>query len=68
MTLFAPVNEAFAELPGFAMEWLLGNPEVLTGLLLLHVVKGAFGSADPEQHGYGGRAERLRERNGRDGQ
>ncbi len=46
MTLFAPVNEAFAELPGFAMEWLPGNPEVLTELLLLHVVEGAFGSAD----------------------
>ena len=46
MTLFAPVNEAFAELPGFAVEWLLGNPEVLTELLLLHVVEGAFGNAD----------------------
>ena len=46
ITLFAPVNEAFAELPGFAVEWLLGNPEVLTGLLLLHVVEGAHGSAD----------------------
>ena len=46
ITLFAPVNEAFAELPGFAVEWLLGNPEVLTGLLLLHVVEGAYGSAD----------------------
>ena len=46
MTLFAPVNEAFAELPGFAVEWLLGNPEVLTELLMLHVVEGAYGSAD----------------------
>ena len=46
ITLFAPVNEAFAELPGFAVEWLAGNPEVLTELLLLHVVEGAHGSAD----------------------
>ena len=46
ITLFAPVNEAFAGLPGFAVAWLAGNPEVLTELLLLHVVEGAHGSAD----------------------
>ena len=46
ITLFAPVNEAFAELPVFAVEWLPGNPELLIELLLLHVVEGAFGSAD----------------------
>lgn len=46
MTLFAPVNEAFAELPGFALDWLLANPEVLTGVLLLHVADGTYSSAD----------------------
>ncbi len=46
MTLFAPINEAFAELPGFALDWLLANPEVLSKVLLLHVAHGAYGSAD----------------------
>jgi len=46
LTLFAPVNEAFAELPDFALAWLRDNPDTLAGLLLLHVVDGAWGSAD----------------------
>lgn len=46
MTLFAPVNEAFAELPDFALAWLQDNPDTLAGLLLLHVVDGAYASAD----------------------
>ena len=46
MTLFAPVNEAFAELPGFVLEWLRGNPAALAAVLQRHVVAGTYGSAD----------------------
>ena len=46
MTLFAPVDEAFAELPGFVLAWLQDNPAALGELLLLHVVEGAWASAD----------------------
>ncbi len=46
ITLFAPLDEAFAELPGFALAWLQDSPAMLTELLLQHVVEGAWGSAD----------------------
>ena len=44
MTLFAPVNGAFAELPDFVSAWLLDHPDVLDELLRLHVVDGANGA------------------------
>ncbi len=46
LSLFAPVNEAFAELPDFVLDWLLNNPAALNGLLRLHVVEGAYTGAE----------------------
>ena len=45
-TVFAPTNEAFAALPGFAVEFLLANPDVLTSVLTYHVVPAAVMSMD----------------------
>jgi uncharacterized surface protein with fasciclin (FAS1) repeats len=40
-TVFAPTNEAFAQIPPGVLNFLLANPEALTGVLLYHVVPGA---------------------------
>ena len=45
-TVFAPTNEAFAELPQFAVDYLLANPDTLTSVLNYHVVDGTVMSAD----------------------
>ena len=45
-TVFAPTNEAFADLPQFAVDYLLANPDALTSVLTYHVVDGAVMSAD----------------------
>ena len=45
LTLYAPVDEAFDDLPGFALEWLLNNPEQLAALLALHVAGGELRGA-----------------------
>jgi transforming growth factor-beta-induced protein len=37
-TVFAPVNDAFAELPGYVATALENEPELLTDILLYHVV------------------------------
>ncbi len=45
-TVFAPTNEAFEALPEGALEALLADPEVLTDVLLYHVVEGKAMAAD----------------------
>ena len=45
-TVFAPTDEAFAKLPGGALDSLLKNPEALKGVLLFHVVPGKVMAAD----------------------
>jgi uncharacterized surface protein with fasciclin (FAS1) repeats len=40
-TVFAPTNEAFAQIPSGVLNFLLANPEALTDVLLYHVVPGA---------------------------
>jgi phosphate binding protein len=45
-TVFAPTNEAFAELPQVALDYLGAHPDVLTRVLTYHVVGGAVMSAD----------------------
>jgi len=39
-TVFAPTNEAFAKLPAKFLEYLLNNTDLLTQVLLFHVVSG----------------------------
>jgi uncharacterized surface protein with fasciclin (FAS1) repeats len=39
-TLFAPTDEAFAKLPPETVDFLINNPDVLTEVLLYHVVDG----------------------------
>lgn len=49
LTVFAPTNEAFAatlEELGLTAEAVLGDPELLTNVLLYHVVDGAVFAAD----------------------
>jgi uncharacterized surface protein with fasciclin (FAS1) repeats len=47
-TVFAPVNDAFANLPEGTVEYLLKteNKEALTAILTYHVVAGEFKAAD----------------------
>lgn len=45
MTLYAPVNEAFADLPAFVPAWLLEHPAALGELLRFHVVAREPGNA-----------------------
>src|SRR5690606_33054767 len=45
-TLFAPTDDAFAALPQPVIEYLQGNPDLLTQVLSYHVVDGAIRSAD----------------------
>jgi transforming growth factor-beta-induced protein len=39
-TIFAPTDDAFAKLPQETVDFLLANPDVLTEVLLYHVVDG----------------------------
>src|SRR5512142_2676652 len=45
-TVFAPTDEAFAELPAGTVESLLADPAQLTGVLTYHVVRGRVTAAD----------------------
>ena len=45
-TLFAPTDDAFAELPDGTVESLLGNPKELAKVLKYHLVKGNVFSPD----------------------
>jgi uncharacterized surface protein with fasciclin (FAS1) repeats len=45
-TVFAPTNEAFAELPEGTLEALLEDPEALTNILLYHVAAGELLAAE----------------------
>jgi len=45
-TVFAPTNDAFAALPEGAQDALAENPELLTDILLYHVVPGFYSSED----------------------
>jgi uncharacterized surface protein with fasciclin (FAS1) repeats len=45
-TLFAPTDDAFAELPDGTLEELLADPAQLESLLLYHVVPGEYPAAD----------------------
>ncbi len=46
ITVFAPTNDAFADVPKAALDALLANPEQLTQVLLYHVVSGEAMSVD----------------------
>lgn len=45
-TVFAPTDDAFAKLPGWAVEYLSSNPEALTMALTYHVLPQEAMSAD----------------------
>jgi phosphate transport system substrate-binding protein len=45
-TVFAPTNEAFAELPQFVIDYLGNHPDLLTRVLTYHVVPGQVMAAD----------------------
>ncbi|MCB0150990.1 MAG: fasciclin domain-containing protein, partial [Caldilineaceae bacterium] len=45
-TLFAPTNDAFADIPQAALDAVLADPEMLTQILLYHAVSGKVMSAD----------------------
>ncbi|MCE2489149.1 MAG: substrate-binding domain-containing protein [Anaerolineae bacterium] len=50
LTLYAPVDEAFAALPDFAVDWLLNNPDRLAAVINQHLtgdMTGANAVADP---------------------
>ncbi|MDD9955294.1 MAG: substrate-binding domain-containing protein [Anaerolineaceae bacterium] len=50
LTLYAPVNEAFAALPDFALNWLLENPDQLSAVIGEHLngdMTDAVAVADP---------------------
>lgn len=46
ITVYAPSNEALAEVPAIAVNYLVANPEVLTAVLTNHVVEGSVAAAD----------------------
>ena len=46
VTLFAPTNDAFADIPSDVLDAVLADPEQLTQLLLYHAVAGKVMSAD----------------------
>jgi uncharacterized surface protein with fasciclin (FAS1) repeats len=48
-TVFAPTDEAFANLPPGTIDSLLANPDVLSQILLYHVVPGAVTASDVVQ-------------------
>ncbi len=41
LTVFAPTDDAFAALPAGVVDYLLANPDLLSQVLLYHVVEGA---------------------------
>jgi len=45
-TVFAPTNDAFANLPAYVAAVLGNNPDLLTDILLYHVVPGELSAAD----------------------
>jgi phosphate binding protein len=45
-TVFAPTNDAFAAIPGFVVDYLLADTDVLTQILTYHVVAGKVMSSD----------------------
>ncbi len=45
-TVFAPTNDAFAELPEAVVNYVVSNPDVLTSILTYHVVAGKVMSTD----------------------
>lgn len=45
-TIFAPTNDAFAEIPEEDLAAILADTELLTGILTFHVVAGSLGIAD----------------------
>lgn len=45
-TVFAPTNDAFAALPGFVVEFVTGDTDLLTTVLTYHVVDGVVMSGD----------------------
>jgi uncharacterized surface protein with fasciclin (FAS1) repeats len=45
-TVFAPTNDAFKKLPGFVGNALAEKPELLTDILLYHVVEGDLDSSE----------------------
>lgn len=45
-TVFAPTNDAFADLPDYLTNTLASEPDLLTDILLYHVVPGEFFSGD----------------------
>jgi transforming growth factor-beta-induced protein len=48
LTVLAPTNEAFASIPKDIQQCLQQNPEVLTQLILYHILPGNFAKADLE--------------------
>ncbi len=46
LTVFAPTNDAFARMPQFVSRALERNPELVTDVLLYHVVPGALLAED----------------------
>ena len=46
LTVFAPTDAAFAELPQVVIDYLLAHPDLLTQVLLYHVVDGRVTSDD----------------------
>ncbi|MFZ0010989.1 MAG: fasciclin domain-containing protein, partial [Halobacteriota archaeon] len=46
LTIFAPDNEAFSNVPAGTLDSLLNNKEQLTGVLTYHVVAGKHFAAD----------------------
>lgn len=45
-TVFAPTNDAFAQLPSSVVNYIVSNPDVLTAILTYHVVPGKVMSTD----------------------
>ncbi|MGE5293390.1 MAG: fasciclin domain-containing protein [Solirubrobacterales bacterium] len=50
-TVFAPTNEAFAQLPAGTLQSLLNNPTQLRSLLLYHVVPGVLSGPQVQAQG-----------------
>ena len=45
-TVFAPTDDAFADVDPVVLDWLIANPAVLQQILLYHVVAGEFNSTE----------------------